>query len=68
MKSSGYSFIPLKDEEDKRGNLVAPGAPTNYLIDGNGRIIFKNFRTDGNNERVLELMISETIERGKLKN
>lgn len=67
MKSSGYSFIPLKDEEDKRGNLVAPGAPTNYLIDGNGRIIFKNFRTDGNNERVLELMISETIERGEQK-
>jgi hypothetical protein len=65
MKSSGYSFIPLKDEEDKRGNLVAPGAPTNYLIDGSGRIIFKNFRTDSDNERVLELMISETIERGK---
>jgi thiol-disulfide isomerase/thioredoxin len=67
MKSSGYSFIPLKDEEDKRGNLVAPGAPTNYLIDGSGRIIFKNFRTDSDNERVLELMISETIERGKQK-
>ncbi len=67
MKSSGYSFIPLKDEEDKRGNLIAIGAPTNYLLDQNGRIIFKNFRTDSNNERVLELMISETIERGKLK-
>ncbi len=67
MKSSGYSFIPLKDEPEKRGNLIAPGAPTNYLIDGNGKIVFKNFRTDGNNERVLELMISETIERGKQK-
>ncbi|GAB1473960.1 hypothetical protein MASR2M69_14010 [Bacteroidota bacterium] len=67
MKSSGYSFIPLKDEPDKRGNLPAPGAPTNYLLDQNGRIIFKNFRTDSNNERVLELMISETLERGKLK-
>ncbi|OFY44377.1 MAG: hypothetical protein A2X18_01875 [Bacteroidetes bacterium GWF2_40_14] len=67
MKSSGYSFIPLKDEEEKRGNLVAPGAPTNYLLDQNGRIIFKNFRTDDNNERVLEIMIEEILERGKIK-
>jgi len=65
MKSSGYSFIPLKDEEEKRGNLVAPGAPTNYLLDQNGRIIFKNFRTDSNNERVLESMIEEILDRGK---
>ena len=65
MKSSGYSFIPLKDEPDNRGNLPAPGAPTNYLLDQNGRIIFKNFRTDSNNERVLELMISETLNKTK---
>lgn len=61
IKSSGYSFTPLKDEEDKRGNLTAPGAPSNYLIDKEGRIIFKNFRIDGNNERMLELMINELL-------
>lgn len=64
MKSSGYSFIPLKGENDKQGNLVGIGAPTNYLLDKDGRIIFKNFRTDGNNERELELMIKETLDRG----
>ncbi|MDD2426464.1 MAG: redoxin domain-containing protein, partial [Bacteroidales bacterium] len=63
MKSSGYSFYPLKGEEDQ-GNLVARGAPTNYLIDQQGRIIFRNFRTDGNNERELELMIGETLMKG----
>ncbi len=61
MKSSGYSFYPLKGENDNQGNLVAKGAPTNYLIDQQGRIVFRNFRTDGNNERELELMIGETL-------
>jgi len=67
MKSSGYTFIPLKGENDKQGNLVARGAPTNYLLDVNGRIIFKNFRTDANNERTLELMIKETYEHSSNK-
>jgi thiol-disulfide isomerase/thioredoxin len=63
MKSSGYSFTPLKGESAQQGNLVARGAPTNYLLDQQGRIIFKNFRIDGNNERLLELMIQELLER-----
>jgi thiol-disulfide isomerase/thioredoxin len=65
MKSSGYSFIPLKGENDKQGNLIAKGAPTNYLLDQEGRIVFKNFRTDDNNERQLELMIDELLDRNK---
>ncbi len=65
IKSSGYSFIPLKGENDKQGNLIARGAPTNYLLDQDGRIIFKNFRTDNRNERSLELMIKEVLERNK---
>jgi thiol-disulfide isomerase/thioredoxin len=62
VKSSGYSFIPLKDEPDKRGNLTARGAPTNYLLDRDGNIVFKNFRTDDRNERTLELMIQSLLE------
>ena len=63
MKQSGYSFIPVRDEPEKRGNLIARGAPTNYLIDKKGNIIFANFRTDGDNERTLELMIRELLEK-----
>ncbi|HUW92662.1 MAG TPA: TlpA disulfide reductase family protein, partial [Bacteroidales bacterium] len=62
VRSSGYSFIPLKDEPEKRGNLTARGAPTNYLLDRDGNIIFKNFRTDDRNERTLELMIQSLLE------
>ncbi|MCU0378935.1 MAG: redoxin family protein [Bacteroidales bacterium] len=62
VRSSGYSFIPLRDEPEKRGNLEARGAPTNYLLDKEGNIVFKNFRTDDRNERTLELMIQALIE------
>jgi tetratricopeptide (TPR) repeat protein len=62
VRSSGYSFTPLKDEPDKRGNLTARGAPTNYLLDKDGNIVFRNFRTDDANERTLELMIEGLLE------
>lgn len=62
VRSSGYSFTPLKDEPEKRGNLSARGAPTNYLLDRDGMIIFRNFRTDDANEKTLELMIEGLLE------
>ena len=65
MKSTGYSFIPLRDADNwKKGPLDnRNAAPVNFLIDGNGKIMFSNFRTDGNNEEVLENMISSLLER-----
>lgn len=64
MRQSGYSFVPVRDEPDNRGNLEARGAPTNYLIDKEGNIIFTNFRTHAHNERTLELMIRELLAAG----
>ncbi len=63
MKSSGYSFIPLKDNDGwKKGPLDnRNAAPVNFLIDGNGKIIFSNFRTDGSNEESLEMMINQML-------
>lgn len=62
LKETGYSFTPLRDDwKREKGNLAAPGAPSNYLIDQQGRIIFSNFRIDTTNERTLELMIKETL-------
>ncbi|WP_295125292.1 redoxin domain-containing protein [uncultured Chitinophaga sp.] len=63
MTQSGYSFNPVRDEPEKRGNLKAIGAPTNYLIDKEGNIVFSNFRTDEHNHRTLELMISELLDK-----
>ncbi len=61
LKKSGYSFTPVRDDPDKRGNLTARGAPTNYLLDKDGNIVFKNFLIHGYNERMLELMITELL-------
>lgn len=63
MKQSGYSFNPVRDEPENRGNLVSRGQPTNYLLDKNGNIVFANFRTDEHNHRTLELMISELLDK-----
>lgn len=67
MQSSGYSFIPLKDNDQwEKGPLSnRNAAPVNFLIDQNGKIIFSNFRTDANNESTLEMMIRSTLERKK---
>lgn len=67
MKSSGYSFIPLKDNDQwEKGPLNnRNAAPVNFLIDEKGRIIFANFRTDGNSESTLQTMISSMINRKK---
>ncbi len=62
LKESGYSFTPLHDSLGRgKGNLPADGAPTNYLIDQKGRIIFSKFRIDAENEKTLELMIKELL-------
>lgn len=60
MKGSGYSFRPLEDVKGRvKGNLDnRSAAPASFLIDKEGRLIFSNFRTDGDNEDELELMIS----------
>lgn len=63
LQQSGYSFTPVRDEPEKRGNLIARGAPTNYLLDKDGNIVFSNFRTDEHNHRTLELMINELLDK-----
>jgi len=65
MKSTGYSFIPLKDNEDwKKGPLDnRNAAPVNFLIDQEGKIIYFNFRTDHKNEATLTQMIRSLLER-----
>lgn len=60
MKSSGYSFTPLEEVKGRvKGNLDNKNAaPVNFLIDKQGKLYFSNFRTDGDNEEDLELMIN----------
>ncbi len=63
IKTSGYSFIPLRDVKGRnKGNLNnGNAAPVNFLIDKDGNVVFSNFRTDESNERSLELMINSLL-------
>jgi thiol-disulfide isomerase/thioredoxin len=62
MQTNGYTFIPLHDSWARpKGNLKAPFAPTNYLIDQQGKIVFSGFTIDETNVRTLELMITELL-------
>lgn len=64
IKSSKYSFTALKDVETERKNLPVRGAPTNYLIDQDGKIIFKNFMIQNHDaELMLEDMIRLLLEK-----
>ena len=57
--SSGFSFTPLADIKGRdKGNLENYGAaPTNFLIDKTGRIIFSDFMIGAENEAHLKMMI-----------
>lgn len=65
MKGSGYTFTPLEDVEGRaKGNLDnRNAAPVNFLIDGEGRLIFDNFRIDESNEDKLQMMIDLLLSR-----
>jgi thiol-disulfide isomerase/thioredoxin len=48
MQNTKYSFIPLRGTEAfAEKNYGVRGEPTNFLIDKDGKIIFKHFRIDG---------------------
>ncbi len=66
MKSTGYSFVPLRNDPlHDKGTLKARAAPANYIIDQKGQIMFSGFLIDEKNQRSLEIMIHEVLSRNK---
>ena len=63
LKGTHYSFTPLHGTEKfAKDAYHVRGEPTNFLIDGRGRIIFKDFRAnDAAGERMLTLMIESML-------
>ncbi|WP_212001739.1 redoxin domain-containing protein [Chitinophaga sp. HK235] len=62
MKNSKYSFIPLRGTSAFAEKYYGVnGEPENFVIDKEGKIIFRKFRTDHTNHRTLELMISSLL-------
>jgi peroxiredoxin len=63
MKSSGYSFTPLRDAYQLvQKNYKVRGEPTNFLIDREGRIVYSNFMIQNEKaQQMLELMIGTLL-------
>jgi thiol-disulfide isomerase/thioredoxin len=62
LKNTKFSFIPLRGtQEFAKSNYGVDGEPANFLIDKDGKIVFKDFRIDNTNHRTLELMISALL-------
>lgn len=64
MKKTGFSFTPLQDIDQKVAKTYGVrGYPTNFIIDGNGKIIYTGFMI-GNpkDQRMLELMIQSVAD------
>jgi len=68
MENRKFSFIPLRGSVSfARQNYGVQGQPENFLIDKDGKIVFKDFRIDNSNHRTLELMISSLLEKEPAK-
>lgn len=66
LRNNKYSFIPLRgSEEFALKNYGIRGEPGNFLIDKDGKIIFKNFLINNANQRTLELMISSLLQKDR---
>lgn len=64
MKNTKYSFIPLRGSFSyAQKNYDVYGAPKNFVIDKDGKIVFKDFIIDNSNHRTLELMLSSLLEK-----
>ena len=69
IENTKFSFIPLRGSTAfALKNYGVQAEPENFLIDKDGKIIFKNFSIDNSNHRTLELMISSLLEKGQQTN
>jgi hypothetical protein len=57
MKGNGYGFVPLKaDEKWAEQNYKVRGTPQNFVIDAEGRVIFK---PDARSVEALQTLVRE---------
>jgi thiol-disulfide isomerase/thioredoxin len=61
MKNTKYSFTPLHGTDQTTKDYGVRGEPENFLIDKDGKIVYRDFRIEGDNHRTLELMINSLL-------
>jgi thiol-disulfide isomerase/thioredoxin len=62
MQNTKYTFIPLHGTDETIKDYGVRGEPENFLIDQNGKIVYKDFRIENDNHRTLELMINSLLD------
>lgn len=62
MAGTRYTFTPLRGEEAVTKAYGVRGYPANFLIDKEGRTVYRNFRTNDHNELLLQRMIESLLE------
>jgi hypothetical protein len=63
LRNNKYGFTPLKGNRDWAKNIYkVVGTPANFLLDGQGRVIFRPRAYDAESERTLELEIEALVE------
>jgi hypothetical protein len=64
LKGNHYGFIGLRDRDKKvKQSYKVVGAPTNFLVDPQGRVIFKPHVRDVETQRTLEMEVEALLSR-----
>ncbi|SDK95350.1 Thiol-disulfide oxidoreductase resA [Sphingobacterium mizutaii] len=61
LDNTGFSFTPLGASKEIKKDYQIVAAPTNFIIDQEGRIVYSDFTVDAENEQMLTLMIESLM-------
>lgn len=61
VKNANVTFTPLKGTKEVISAYKVVVNPMNFIIDKEGKIAYSNFMINGDNERMLELMLESLI-------
>ncbi|WP_185211741.1 TlpA disulfide reductase family protein [Sphingobacterium mizutaii] len=61
LDNTGFSFTPLGASKEIKRDYQIVAAPTNFIIDQQGRIVYSDFTVDAENEQMLTLMIESMM-------
>lgn len=65
MKGNGYSFVPVKGSwKWAEANYKVQGTPSNFLLDGKGRVYFRPSVHDPATQKTLEQQVEALLARG----
>lgn len=61
IENTGFTFKPLGASKEMKKDYKIYAAPTNIIVDQEGRIVYSDFMVDSDNEQMLTLMLESLI-------